>query len=361
MGLSSLSAYRNRQSSGQIYLHGSIHPPQPSAITSTPKLKHHHTKGYPYTMQRLQQIWQNQPFAILDGGLATQLESHGADLHDPLWSARVLLEEPQLVQQVHTDYLEAGADIIATATYQATFTGLLRKGLSRTAAAEIFRRGVTLGAAAREQFLQNLPAVTSRAFPLIAASIGPFGAFLADGSEYHGRYPLSKRELIDWHRPQVKALVATKADLLAFETIPSLLEAEALVALLKEFPDTYAWISFSCRDAKHLSHGERWAEAVALVSRSAQVVAVGINCTDPLLITPLLRSAKDIASVPFIVYPNSGERWDAARKCWMASETNFELASAVREWYAAGAHIIGGCCRTGPEQIRGIREVMQEI
>jgi len=297
----------------------------------------------------------HQSFVVLDGGLATELERRGADIDDALWSARLLIDAPQTIRQLHFDYFAAGADVAISASFQASFQGFARRGLSNGDAARLIRLSVELARAARDDFWAEKANRRGRLRPLVAASIGCYGAFLADGSEYRGDYGLSKAELIDWHRPRIAVLVEGNPDLLACETIPCRAEAEALLDLLAEFPHMPAWLSFSCRDGKHLCHGESFAECVALAAASTQVVAVGINCTQPRFVEPLLRSANSITSKPLLCYPNSGESWDAAAHCWHAGSGLTDFGPPARLWRTAGAQLIGGCCRTGPDDIRRIR------
>jgi homocysteine S-methyltransferase len=302
-----------------------------------------------------------QPFldrsgaVILDGALATELEARGADLRDPLWSARLLLEDPDLIRAVHRDYFEAGADVAITASYQASLPALMRRGLSAGQAEDALRLSVHLAQGARDQFMQTAP--SERVRPLVAGSIGCYGAALHDGSEYRGDYGLSVAELADWHRPRLDILAASGADLLAWETIPCLAEAEALTRLLDESGGIPAWISFSCRDGQRLCHGESLAEAAGLVAGCARVLAVGVNCTAPRYIANLLTSIAGIADKPRVAYPNSGETWDAERQAWRAGADVLDWGEAARSWHEAGARLIGGCCRTTPATIRRLRQV----
>lgn len=300
-----------------------------------------------------QPLLDQQGIVILDGALATALEARGADLRDPLWSAKVLLEAPALIRQLHDDYFIAGADVAITASYQASFPGLQARGLNAAQAADLMRLSVQLAQDAREQFLAATPPRTTPL--LVAASVGPYGAYLHDGSEYTGDYGLTIAELMAWHRPRLAVLAESGADLLACETLPSLAEAEALVQLLAEFPNTPAWLSFSCRDGEHLCHGEPFAAGVALAEASANIVAVGVNCTAPRHIESLLRHAQGITTKPLLTYPNSGERWDAAAHCWLPGTGEADFAQAAQRWYAAGARLIGGCCRTGPGEIQALQ------
>jgi homocysteine S-methyltransferase len=303
------------------------------------------------TADPLQTFLTRQGFAMLDGGLATAMESRGADLDDDLWSAKMLIDAPEMIRQVHADFLKAGADIIATASYQASFEGFAQAGYGQGQAESLMRLSVDLALLARESFWAHDENRRKRMRPLVAASIGPYGACLHDGSEYHGNYGLEKDALIDFHRPRMQVLADTDADLFAFETIPSLLEAEALLELMQEFPDRCAWLSFSCRDGKDVSHGEWFSTCVALADDSEQIVGVGLNCTAPEYATDLLKSAVGI-STPLVVYPNSGEKWNPDGNQWSGEAC---AAMAVDDWYDAGARLIGGCCRTSIDEIASMR------
>lgn len=292
---------------------------------------------------------------ILDGALATELERRGAVLNDALWSARLLIDNPDLIYQVHYDYLLAGADVISSASYQATFAGFARLGLSRDMAAALMYRSVGLALAARDDFWADPAHRRDRERPLVAASLGPYGAYLADGSEYRGNYGLSIEQLADFHRPRLAVLAAAGADLLACETIPCQEEGEALVTLLAEFPGTPAWLAFSCRSESELSDGGPFAEAAALANRSDQIVAVGVNCTAPRYVEALLRIARAVTAKPLLCYPNSGEAWDPLHHCWLGNSGVTDFGVPSQRWRAAGASLIGGCCRTTPEDIRAIR------
>jgi homocysteine S-methyltransferase len=297
-----------------------------------------------------------RPFLVLDGALATELERRGADLNDPLWSAKVLLEQPEMIQAVHLDYFLAGADIATTATYQATFEGFGRRGISRAAAEELLRGAVALAAAARETFWSQLEDRTDRFEPLIAASVGPYGAMLADGSEYRGHYAVSDGELGDFHYARLAVLAHSGADLIACETLPCLREALVLARLLEEFPAVSAWISFSCRDGAHTSEGEDIAECARALEGFSQIRAVGVNCTAPQYIGELLRRMRGGTSKPLLAYPNSGQAYDPAAKRWSGAESEAPLAGRARAWYEAGARVIGGCCRTTPRDIRALSD-----
>ncbi|MEW9548757.1 homocysteine S-methyltransferase [Nonomuraea sp. NPDC050783] len=284
---------------------------------------------------------------VLDGGLSTHLERLGADLSDELWSARLLLERPELVRQAHADYFAAGADVATTASYQATFEGFARRGLDARQAEALLRLSVELAAQARDEAGHGL----------VAASVGPYGAFLANGAEYTGDYDLDEEALYAWHRPRWEALAAAGADLLACETVPSYPEARALARLLRDTPGARAWISFSCRDGERINDGTPILAAAALFAGDPRVVAVGANCTAPRHIPALIArlSGGPAGGLPIVVYPNSGESWDAGHRRWLGLADPVDFGRAAAEWRRAGASMVGGCCRTTPEHIRQIR------
>jgi len=278
----------------------------------------------------------------------------GVDLDDPLWSARALIDDPATIAAVHRDYLDAGADVIATATYQATIPGLAARGLAEREAASVLVSAVTIARGERDAFWERRRPDDRRARPLVAASIGSFGAFLADGSEYRGDFGLGVDALASWHRPRLRILETSGADVVAFETIPSLVEAEALVRLLAERDGPPAWISFQARDAASLADGAPFDEAVALASRSPRVAAVGINCVAPELVLPLIARCARATSKPVVAYPNRGGAWDPASRRWSDPRAAVAFGELAREWRVAGARLIGGCCRTTPADIRAI-------
>ena len=266
-------------------------------------------------MNVLEPILQQQGFVVLDGGLATEMERHGADLDHYLWSARMLAEAPDLVRRVHYDFLAAGADVIATATYQASFGGFERAGYDQQQAAVLMRLAVELAIEARDAFWSDAANRIGRQRPLVAASIGPYGACLHDGSEYHGDYGVGPEEVREFHRPRMDLLSDTAADLLAFETIPSRSEAEVLLRLIQDYPGCSAWLSYSCRNGSAVSHGELFAECAALADNVDQILAVGLNCTAPEHVPALLDAAQQV-SKPLAAYPNSGEQWEPEGNRW---------------------------------------------
>jgi homocysteine S-methyltransferase len=291
---------------------------------------------------------------VLDGGLASQLERLGADLDDDLWSARLLIDDPDLIQRAHLDYFEAGAEVAISASYQASFEGFARRGLDRDDAAHLMRRSVIIAREAAEEHV-----APSNARPLVAASIGPYGAVLADGSEYDGRYGKTVEELVEFHRPRLGVLLSAEPDVLAIETIPSAIEAEAIVEVLDDTPEARAWVAFSCREAGRLNDGSSFARAAEIAASSPQVVAVGVNCTPPGLIQGLLDSLPETFTKPLVVYPNLGSTWDARNKRWIAQGPHPDFGALAKTWITAGATAIGGCCNTGPSDIAAIADVLQ--
>ncbi|MET7446164.1 homocysteine S-methyltransferase [Streptomyces sp. NPDC005508] len=277
---------------------------------------------------------------LLDGGLSNQLEAQGCDLSDALWSARLLSDAPQQIEAAHAAYARAGAQVLITASYQATFEGFARRGIGRAGAAELL--------AASVESARRAGAETGREL-WVAASVGPYGAMLADGSEYRGRYGLTVRELERFHRPRAEALAGAGPDVMALETVPDIDEAEALLRAVEGL-GVPVWLSYSV-DGDRTRAGQPLEEAFALVSGVDQVVAVGVNCCDPADVGRAVEMAAATGK-PVVVYPNSGEEWDAGGRGWTGKGT-FE-AGRVREWQRAGARLVGGCCRVGPSDIAAL-------
>ncbi|OBG28468.1 homocysteine S-methyltransferase [Mycobacterium sp. 852002-51057_SCH5723018] len=275
---------------------------------------------------------------INDGGLATELEARGHDLSDPLWSARLLADDPHQILAVHAAYFRAGATVATTASYQASFEGFAARGIGRHEATRLLRRSVELALAAREG--------AGGAELRVAASVGPYGAALADGSEYRGRYGLSVAALMRWHRPRLEVLADAGADVLALETVPDVDEAEALVNLVRSV-GVPAWLSYTV-DGTKTRAGQPLADAFEVAAGVGDIVAIGVNCCAPDDVLPAIDIARAVGK-PVVVYPNSGERWDDRRRAWTGSP-RFS-ARLAKQWVAAGARIVGGCCRVGPADI----------
>ncbi|OSS46325.1 hypothetical protein B5807_08676 [Epicoccum nigrum] len=309
---------------------------------------------------------------ILDGALATYLETLGADISGALWSADILLQNPSLIKQTHLDYYRAGAQVAITASYQASLAGLSKHlHLSEEQGKDVVRKSVQLAQEARDEWVEENTAGLNEAETaqvrgglFVAGSVGPYGAFLSDGSEYRGDYHLSKEDMKAFHRGRVQALVDAGVDVLACETIPSFTEAQALLELLcEEFGAVEAWFTFTLRDAEHIADGTPLAQIAALFDNASNVVALGFNCTpDDVGLAALqkLRPLQEGRGWKMIVYPNSGEQWNAAAREWEGQRTEGgQLAAKTRQWADAGAVLVGGCCRTTPEDIGVMRDVLQ--
>ena len=297
----------------------------------------------------------SDPF-IIDGGLATELEKRGHDLSDELWSARLLMDAPEVIRQVHYDYLEAGADGLITASYQGTIPGFMRKGFTEKEAEQLLILSVTLALEARERFWSNPDRRLNRKWPIVAASVGPYGAHLADGSEFTGTYDLDEDGLMEFHRRRWEILAASQADVLACETIPSFAEGRVFIELFRQTSGRYGWMSFSCKDGEHISDGTPISKIAEIVDPVENVTAIGVNCTAPQYIDSLIHELKRSTNKPIVVYPNSGEIYDAELRRWTGESNTGQFAEACLAWRSAGATMIGGCCRTGPEHIRLIRQ-----
>ncbi|XP_042430376.1 homocysteine S-methyltransferase 2-like [Zingiber officinale] len=307
--------------------------------------------------------------AVIDGGLATELEANGADLNDPLWSAKCLISSPHLIRKVHLDYLKAGANVIITSSYQATIQGFMSRGFTSEESEALLRKSVEIACEARELFYEELNESDKniekrKPSILVAASVGSYGAYLADGSEYSGIYckEMTLEKLKEFHRRRVEVLAESGADLIAFETIPNKLEAQAYAELLEEGNiNTPAWFSFNSKDGVNVVSGDSMVECASIADACKKVIAVGINCTPPRFIEGLILSIKKVTEKPILIYPNSGERYDADKKEWVVCTgvTDEDFVSYVRSWHEAGARLIGGCCRTTPRTIGGISKALR--
>ncbi len=329
-----------------------------------------------------------QGFVALDGGVASELERAGHDLNDPLWSAKALLDDPGAVLAVHRAFLEAGADCIVTATYQATFQGFADRGMGEAEAEAALLDAVALAVRARDQFwtreeasLGRRSRAVPRLRPLVAAGVGPYGAYLADGSEYRGDYGIGMNALEAFHRRRWQVLARSSADLIACETIPSLPEVRALARLAGEFGKPM-WISFSCPDGDRLADGTDLAQATRVADAAPGVFALGVNCVAPRYVPGLVAEVASGTEKAVVAYPNAGGAWDAEAKRWdpptrrdggSTGQSRWDApaepggdavegadwATACLEWLAAGADAVGGCCRVGPATLRRMRAAME--
>ena len=296
---------------------------------------------------------------IADGGLATALEARGHRLDTRLWSAELLVPKPDAIRDIHAEYLAAGADCVSTASYQASFAGFREQGCDDAEAAALLELSVALAVEARDRYWADLAHRTGRVRPLVAASAGPYGAYLADGSEYDGRYGVEPRVLEEFHRRRFRLFARSAADLILCETIPSGPEVEALLGILEETPDAWVWMSFCCADGARLWDGTPVEEVARLCDRADRVVAVGVNCVAPAHVGELIGRIRAVTDLPAIAYPNSGEVYDAHTGTWHwpANGTGGtgEPILDARDWIARGAAGVGGCCRVGPAVIRALR------
>ena len=284
----------------------------------------------------------------IDGGLATQCEAMGHNIDGDLWSAQLLQSNPRAIVDATRAYLDAGARIVATASYQASRQGLVATGLSAREADALIRSSLELARIACDEFVAANPDADE---PLVAASVGPYGAVLHDGSEYTGDYAVSTADLRNFHAERLPLLDDSAADLLACETIPSRREAAVLAELLLE-AQLPSWVSFSCRDEKHLADGTPIVEVAAQFADHPRVLALGVNCVAPELVVSLIAELRSAApDKGIVVYPNSGEVYRSADNSWHGTSTPLQCERAAAEWIAAGATLVGGCCRIGPEEI----------
>lgn len=292
---------------------------------------------------------------LLDGGLSNVLEEQDCDLNHKLWTASLLEKNPEAIIKAHMEYIKAGAQCITTASYQASIPGLVEIGYDPKTAQSLILKSIQLADIAIQKALD---AGYIEVKPLIAASIGPYGAYLADGSEYRGNYGVSKETLLEFHLERAKILDSSNADIFAIETIPSLQEAKVISEVLKQV-EKPAWVSFSCKDGTHLNDGTPLQNVVSVFRNHPHVFALGVNCTNPSYISELVKTIKANAGTKkVIVYPNSGEAYNAKSKTWLGVSDPNLFVQMAQEWIELGADIIGGCCRIGPDHIRRMKEII---
>lgn len=290
---------------------------------------------------------------LLDGALATELEHAGCDLDHALWSARIMLDAPEKISAVHRSYLEAGCDIVSSATYQASVPGFMGEGLEREQAEELFVESIRLAVRERDAFAARRSLELADA-PRVAVSLGPYGAYLADGSEYRGNYKAEPEAWKSFHRDRMElvasALHSGHGDLIACETLPSLEEALWLAELLEEH-ELPGWISFSCADERSTCEGQDLAACARALDTYDWVVGIGVNCSAPDIVPGAMRKLATQTAKPLLAYPNSGEVYDVATHSWSGSNVLSDPRQSAEQWHAAGARVIGGCCRTGPSDL----------
>lgn len=313
------------------------------------------------TAEQFKALLESQGKLVIDGGLATELENRGHDLNHPLWSAKILEEDPMSIKQTHLDYYIAGANIAITASYQASVQGFgSHLNLDEKKASTLMKRSASLARLALEE--SEGQGVRRDRQLLVAGSVGPYGAYLADGSEYTGNYQLSKDQFKGFHRARVAALLEGNVDLLAIETMPQIEEIQAVLELLRdEFAGTIAWLTCTLKEASRISDGTPLEEVVRVIHDYRDiVVAFGINCVPMDIVTESLQLLRQMTDLPLVCYPNSGATWDARAKIWSSSKTGeSEFGAKVEEWHDAGARLIGGCCKTGPRDITAISKELR--
>lgn len=296
----------------------------------------------------------NNP-VVLDGAMSTPLEKLGADTNNDLWTAKALIDNEELVYEVHKMYFEAGADLIITDTYQANVQAFEKVGYSEKEARNLIKKAVKIAQKARDDYENR-----TGKHNYIAGTIGPYGAYLANGSEYRGDYELSVEEYQQFHLPRIEELVNAVVDILAIETQPKLDEVLAILELLKEkYPQQKVYVSYTLSDDDTISDGTPLPRAIHALEDYSQVIAVGINCVKLELVEPALKNMKEITDKHLIVYPNSSAVYDPKSKTWSQPKTSATFEELIPNWYEAGARIIGGCCTTGPKEIKAVADFIK--
>lgn len=294
---------------------------------------------------------------VLDGAMATELEKRGVATDSALWSATAMLDHPDAIAAVHQSYFAAGAQIAITNTYQANVPAFVKAGIAAKKARQLIQQAVQIAKDARADYAASHPGFQA----VIAGSIGSYGAYLADGSEYTGKYHLEPAAYQEFHRERLVLITGVGVDLMALETMPKLEEVQALVDLLtKTHPQQKFWVSFSIADPQTLCDGTPLAEAAQWVAQQLNAVAVGVNCTALENITPALKTLASAVDLPLIVYPNSGDQYDPTTKTWQRTARSHQFDDYVGDWLANGAQIVGGCCRTTPHDIATVSRIMRQ-
>lgn len=307
--------------------------------------------------QKLETILNTNKIMILDGATATELESLGCDLNHELWSAKVLDTNPELFKQVHKSYFEAGADCGISGSYQASIEGFMSKGYTLEESENLIQKSVEILKESREEWWQEEGEKSGRAYPIVCGSVGAYGAFLADGSEYIGNYNVDDNTLLNFHKRRIELLVEAGADILAVETIPCLQEAVVVAKFVQELKEE-CWICFSCKNESDISDGTKISICAETLNQFDCVKAIGINCTDPNYVGSLIKEIKKNTNKPVIVYPNSGEEYDPVTKTWSVGNLCKNYVDYAREWIDCGAEIVGGCCRTSPKHIKQVYDLV---
>lgn len=312
----------------------------------------------------LEEVLQKTGIMVIDGSMSTALEELGCDLNDRLWTAKALLQQPELVEQVHYNYFHAGADCSITDTYQAAIPGLTAAGLSVADAEKAIIQAVELLQSARQKWWEDEGKALGRAWPLCLGAVGPYGAYLADGSEYKGNYGVSDEVLREFHFRRMQLLWEAGADILLIETQPSLSEVMIEAEIAESLAADY-WVSFSCRDGRHIHEGDLLRDCAAQLTRNhPHLKMLGINCTPPQFVEQLIGEIRSVSDLPVAVYPNSGEEYDPVTKTWHGSKDGIPFGDYARRWMRAGASAVGGCCRTVSSHVREVvkaREIVNKI
>lgn len=309
----------------------------------------------------LKKILEQNQIMIIDGSMSTALENLGANLNNDLWTAQTLVHQPELVKQVHINYFRAGADCGITCSYQATIPGLMKHGYTEKESEAIILRSVEIFLEARSEWWEAEGKNLGRSYPLCLGSVGPYGAYLADGSEYTGNYNIDSNGLYNFHRRRIELLHEAGADILLFETQPSIREVMIEADIAEELETDY-WVSFSCRDGQHINEGDNISDCAKKLSDGRKYLCmIGVNCTKPEYIVSLIHELKKVSDLPIGVYPNSGEIYDPASKTWTHSNNSADFGSYALSYMQAGASAVGGCCTTTEKHISQVAEARQKF
>ena len=307
-------------------------------------------------MGRIDDFLKQGKLIVMDGAMGTELEKRGYNVSDALWSAKFLKENPDAIKQIHKDYMEAGANVVTCCSYQATIPGFMDAGYSEEEAEVLIRKSMEIALLAREEWWQESGKEKGCEYPVIAGDIGPYGAYLADGSEYSGAYDLTKEEYKDFHSKRINILKDAGAEIFAVETCPKLDEAKAVAELLEEL-DSDFWVSFTVKTPGRISDGTPIKDVVECMNKYSHIKAIGVNCVAPEIVEDIILNLRKESDIPICVYPNSGEVYDGINKVWNGAPDGISFAQRAKKWQIAGARFIGGCCRTSPDDIKEVAKL----
>ena len=282
---------------------------------------------------------------LLDGSMSFPMEQLGYNLKNKLWTGKALINNPDLIKDIHKGYIDAGADFISTSTYQISFDRLKNMGYQSEEIKKIFQKSVDIVKDAIEE--SKLKKEIK-----IVGSFGPYASYDPEASEYIGEYDSTDIEIKKFHLNNIRIIEETDLDIILYETIPCLREikilSEALSHSTKEI-----WISITCNEEMEFRDGSSFKDACEIISKIEKITTMGINCFSPLLVKKAIDLLKKYSNKKILIYPNSGEIYNPKERFWTGN--NEFNNSMIKNWLSLYPDIIGGCCRIGYDDIKKMR------